>query len=81
MNQSLDATPRVSRTGQLRDRIRSEGGRWDGKRALSYYREIGFDCTIQRARVNLEMVAEQNPDLLVPVEGKRWTYDTTETGG
>lgn len=66
------------RRDQLRDRIRQEGGRWDGQRALAFYQETGFNCTLSRARTNLRMVAEDNPGLLNPAEKKRWTYDTTE---
>lgn len=77
--QSADAT--AGTDGNLIDRlsarIRTKGGQWDGKRALAAYEELGFYCTIQRARTNLKKAAEANPDLLTAVEGKRWTYDTT----
>ena len=63
---------------QLSARIRSEGGVWDGKRALAACQDLGFYCTIQRARTILGHVAEQNPELLTAVRGKRWTYDATE---
>jgi hypothetical protein len=68
----------VSRTDQLRDRIRAEGGRWDQKRALATYEALGFHCNLPRARRNLRHVAETNPGLLVPVDGLRWTFDVEE---
>jgi hypothetical protein len=60
---------------QLATRIRLEGGMWDGQRTLAFYRANGFDCELSRARTNLQRAAEEFPNLLSPVEGKRWTYE------
>jgi hypothetical protein len=68
----------ASTTDQLIARIRSEGGVWDGKRALEACQELGFYCTIQRARQILRKLAEQNLGLLTAVEGKRWTYEAAD---
>ncbi|MFB7403351.1 hypothetical protein ACFCZR_24560 [Streptomyces rubiginosohelvolus] len=69
-----------SRLTQLRARILAEPpGTWDGKRALAAYQEIGFNCTIDRARTNLQMAAERFPGLLTPVEGKRHTWTAPGT--
>ncbi|MFF9901268.1 helix-hairpin-helix domain-containing protein [Streptomyces longispororuber] len=78
MTRTATAAP-GSRVMQLCTRVQLEGGVWDGKRALAFYRANGFDCTLQRARVNLEKVAERFPQLLTPVEGKRWTYEASAT--
>ncbi|WP_331733239.1 hypothetical protein OG948_60470 (plasmid) [Embleya sp. NBC_00888] len=67
------------RLEQLRDRIRAEPGVWDGKRALAAYQGIGFDCNLQRARVNLKMVAERWPGLLDAVPGRRHTWETSRS--
>ena len=66
---------------QLCARVRLEGGVWDGKRTHAFYTANGFDCTLQRARTNLEMAAKKFPRLLSPVEGKRWTYEVPANAG
>lgn len=75
----LTATARpTNRLLQLCARIRLEGGVWDGKRTHAFYLANGFDCDLSRARANLERAAEQFPQLLTKVEGKRWTYEVPE---
>lgn len=59
---------------QLRDRIRAEGGRWDGERAHAVCREAGGSCSFLTAQMVLRKTAERNPDLLMEVDGERWTY-------
>lgn len=73
----MNAPEREDRLQQLCDLIEAEGGVWDGKRALVAYHSVGFHCTLERARVNLMMTADRYLGLLVPVEGKRWTYEAT----
>lgn len=63
---------------QLRDRIRAEGGRWDGERAHAVCREAGGSCSFLTAQMVLRKTAEQNPDLLTEVDGERWTYTAPE---
>jgi hypothetical protein len=72
----MEDPTKISRIDQLRDRIQAEGGIWNGKRAWRVYQEIGFDCTLERARVNLRMTAEKFPNLLEPVKGERDTWET-----
>ncbi|MFD9394179.1 hypothetical protein ACFWBB_26605 [Streptomyces sp. NPDC060000] len=69
------STPvRTDRVIQLCARIRLEGGVWNGARTLAFYEANGFDCDLGRARANLDMAAEQFPQLLERVEEQRWTY-------
>ncbi|OEJ21083.1 hypothetical protein [Streptomyces subrutilus] len=76
---TLPALPaRTDRLLQLCARVRLEGGIWDGKRTLGFYQANGFDCDLGRARANLDRAAEQFPQLLTPVEGKRWTYEVPD---
>jgi hypothetical protein len=63
---------------QLRDRIRAEGGRWDGERAHALCREAGGECSFLTAQMVLRKTAERNPDLLTEVAGERWTYTAPE---
>ncbi|MDV6291312.1 hypothetical protein R2F25_38525 [Streptomyces sp. UP1A-1] len=63
---------------QLCARIRIEGGVWDGKRTHDFYLANGFNCDLSRARTNLEMAAEQFPQLLTKLEGERWTYQVPD---
>lgn len=63
---------------RLLDRIRIEGGRWDGERAHAVCREVGSSCSFLTAQMVLRKTAERNPDLLTRVAGERWTYTAPE---
>lgn len=67
------------RLEQLRDRVRAEPGVWDGRRALAAYREIGFDCTFEQARANLQAVAERWPGLLDAVSGRCYAWESSRS--
>jgi hypothetical protein len=62
-------------TGQLKEKVLEEGGRWTGKRAMEYLHSIGFACTIERARVCMKKIAEQEPSRVVVAEGHRWIWE------
>lgn len=62
---------------QLEARIRTEGGRWDSRRMLKACRAVDHHVTVHRARRIFQHLAEQHPDLLVKVDGTRWSYDAT----
>ena len=63
---------------QLLDRVRIEGGRWDSERAHAVCREAGSSCSFLTAQMVLRKTAERNPDLLMGVDGERWTYTAPE---
>lgn len=65
----------VSRIVQLKDAIVTQGGRWNAERATAFYISVGFPATKARGKHDLERVAESYPELLVPVEGAKTTYD------
>jgi hypothetical protein len=62
-------------TGRLKVEVLQEGGRWTGKRAMEYLHSIGFHCTIERARVCMKRIADQEPERVVVAEGHRWIWD------
>lgn len=61
---------------QLEAHIRTEGGRWNSDRMQEACRTAGHPVTVQRARLIFQHLAEANPNLLVKVDGARWSYDT-----
>ncbi|MGW1071535.1 hypothetical protein [Streptomyces sp. NPDC002537] len=64
----------------LRDRIKADGGRWDSKRAQAACETLGIRAlTPTSARQYLTTIAKSNPNLLVPVEGKSFTYEVVGT--
>ena len=61
---------------QLEAHIRAEGGRWNSARMWRACAAAGHHVTVQRARLIFQHLAEAQPDLLVKVDGSRWSYDT-----
>jgi hypothetical protein len=64
-------------TLRLQERILAEPGTWTGKRAMEYLHSIGFNCTIQRARVCMEKIARELPDRVAVAEGRRWIWEVS----
>ncbi|MGK5531522.1 hypothetical protein [Streptomyces sp. URMC 129] len=71
------ATPSPDQTA-LWNLILAEGGRWDPKRTLELAGPLLARRDIIGARNSLRHAAEDHPRELLPVEGKRWTYDLKE---
>lgn len=64
---------------RLEAHIRAEGGRWNSARMTRACHTAGHHVTVHRARLIFQHLAEEQPDLLVKVDGTRWTYDTVAT--